>query len=382
MTYNPLVSVFLPYYNDADFLRKSIESVLNQTYQNFELILCNHATTDNCREIAHSYDDSRIKHVDMECNEGAGGGLVFSAMLNVASGKYIKTLCADDMLKPDCLEIMVDFMESHPEVDFAFGDVEYIDDKGYDLHGSWFKSRDGFDIQDKEPDLIRKYASGISMLPYVGNISKRKIFDNIQIEKTFVMMFDMSLWLSFLCCGSKCAFINKQIVNYRIHSGQISSVDKEVISGLICLRESQYFYHILLNINNVDLAKEVFPKSKYVKQLKNVNDIPFFVAYEMFNRQKPMFDAELSRMLNDDKTREHLMKTFGFGIKELRDLRKDDFNKNKQLKKQKENIKQKVYNTSPANLGLSGLFFLILRKLFKYVTLDHFRHHKKKKYSL
>ena len=60
----PIVSVFLPYYNDAEYLPIAIESVLNQTYQNFELILCNHATTDNCREIAHSYKDSRIAEVD------------------------------------------------------------------------------------------------------------------------------------------------------------------------------------------------------------------------------------------------------------------------------------------------------------------------------
>ena len=60
------VSVLIPYYNDREFFRQSIESVLNQTYKDFELILVNHATTDDCREIAHSYNDDRIIHLDMD----------------------------------------------------------------------------------------------------------------------------------------------------------------------------------------------------------------------------------------------------------------------------------------------------------------------------
>lgn len=378
MSQQPLVSVFLPYYNDAKYLPIAIESVLNQTYQNFELILCNHATTDNCREIAHSYNDSRIKHVDMERNEGAGGGLVFEAMLKAASGKYIKTLCADDMLCPNCLEIMVGYMESHTNIDFAFGDVEYIDENGRDLHEDWFHQRIGFDIKDKEPDLIRKYSMGISMLPYIGNISKREIFNDIQIEKTFVMTFDMSLWLQLLCAGHKCAFIKQQVCNYRIHVGQMSSVEKEAIAGYVFWMENPSFYRYLLKINDVDLAKKVFPESKYVNKLQDVCDIPFFIAYEMYNRQKPMWDTVMAKMMNDDKTREHLMKTFGFGIKELRELRKADFNAEHPNK----NMKQKIYSIPSVNLGLYGLSFLLFRKLFKYVTFDRFRHHKKKKYSV
>lgn len=381
MTKNqPLVSVFLPYYNDAKFLRQSIESVLKQNYQNFELILCNHATTDNCRKIAHSYKDKRIKHVDMLRNEGAGGGLVFEAMFNASSGKYIKTLCADDMLTPDCLATMVDFMENNPNIDFAFGNVEYIDEEGQDMHDDWFHQRPFFSIDDKEHDLIRKYASGKATLPYIGNISKREIFNNIEINKTFVMMFDISLWLQLLCHGHRIALINKTIGNYRIHSDQVSAIGKEALCGYICWFEGYSFYPYLMDINDVNLAKQVFPNSKYVNKLKNVCDIPFFVAHEMFNTQKPLFDIPLTKMLNDDKTREHLMKTFNFGVKELRELRKSDFHINTPI--YPKGIKQHVYWSTPADLTVFGLIFLLFRRIFKIVTLDTVRHKRKKRYSL
>ena len=136
-----MVSVLIPYYNDREYLSQAIESVLNQTYKDFELILINHATTDDCREIAHSYNDKRIKHIDMEENYGAGGGMIISKFLENAKGKYVKFFCADDVMYPNCLEDLVTYMEKHPEKDFVFGDVEYIDENNKSLKKSYFKSK-------------------------------------------------------------------------------------------------------------------------------------------------------------------------------------------------------------------------------------------------
>lgn len=123
------VSILIPYYNDSDFLPLAIESILEQSFEDFELILINHASTDNSREIAHSYYDKRIIHIDTEKNYGAGTGINLKKFLKVATGEYTKLFCADDMLYKDGLKILVEYMEKHPEKDVAFGDVEFIDKK-------------------------------------------------------------------------------------------------------------------------------------------------------------------------------------------------------------------------------------------------------------
>ena len=82
----PTVSVFVPYYNDRNFLPQCIESILAQTFKDFELVLLNHATTDDCRSIAHSFADPRIIHIDMPSNLGAGSGMLFLEFLKAASG--------------------------------------------------------------------------------------------------------------------------------------------------------------------------------------------------------------------------------------------------------------------------------------------------------
>ena len=142
------VSVLIPYYNDREFLPQAIESVLNQSFEDFELILVNHATTDDCREIAHSYKDPRIVHYDMEKNYGAGTGLVLERVLKFAKGEYIKLFCADDILYKDGLQILVDYMDSHPEKDFAFGNVEYIDQNNKDMKKDFLSDRRNFSVQN------------------------------------------------------------------------------------------------------------------------------------------------------------------------------------------------------------------------------------------
>ena len=389
----PLVSIFLPYYNDAKYLPIAIKSVLKQSYPNWELILCNHASTDNCREIAHSFKDKRIKHIDMPRNEGAGGGLVFEAMLKASSGEYSKTLCADDMLRPNALKKFILFMENNPKVDFCFADCEYIDEKGKDLNDSWFLNRQDFSLNHSEVDLIRLYYQGKSTIPYIGAFVKKELFSHIEINKTFVMMFDMSLWLQLLCKGYKIGYCQDKLLNYRIHKGQMSAKGKAELAGYVCWFETVSFMQYLMSIDDVELAKAVYPDSPFYNQLKDKKDIPFFVAHRMYNWQKPYWDIVMTKMLNDSGYREHLEKTFGFGVKELRELRKADFkpsfiplavseviHKINPFKKWKI---EKIYSHPSKNLSFGMLMFLFFRQIFQLLTFYPLRKKKKKEqYSL
>lgn len=93
--------------------------MLNQSLIDLQLILVNHASTDGSRDIVHSYNDERIFHIDVEKNAGAGTSLLLNMARPHVTGKYIKFLCADDELKPDCLEKFVEFSEDN-DLDFCF----------------------------------------------------------------------------------------------------------------------------------------------------------------------------------------------------------------------------------------------------------------------
>ena len=385
MNEQPLVSVFIPYYNDEKYLRQSIESVLNQTYTNFELILLNHATTDNCRNIAHSYNDERIKHIDMPKNYGAGGGILFETMLNASKGKYVKPFCADDVMCFDCLEKLVNYMENNPCIDFAFGNLEYINNKNEDLNENWFNQRPGFTIKDNEVDLVRKYVSGISMLPYIGSIVKQEVLKSISYDYSFIMMFDMSIWLSLLCKGYKIGYLEEIVTQYRIHENQVSTLEKERWALQVSWFERSVFWEILFTIEDVDFVKQIFPDNQFKNKLKDKKDIAFYVTTSVFDSYRPMSYIVLNKMLNNKVYQEHLENEFGFGVKELREKIGESNTKlleNKNLK----NLKNKyIYNKNPKDLKFWQLFYLIFHRLVYIITLKPIKRRfrkKDKKYSL
>lgn len=320
---NPTVSVLIPYYNDAKYLPQAIESVLGQTYQKFELILVNHATTDNCREIARSYNDPRIVHIDMPMNYGAGTGLILRKALEVARGKYFKPFCADDVMRPNCLGDLVDYMESHPEKDFAFGNVEYIDTEGKLLHKDWFADR----TKDTRSEVacLRRYARYESFLPYSGSFFKTASVSIENVDTVCIMLFDVSLWLRMLSEGKKIGFLDRIVAGYRIHKAQTSSIQNRTRAGWQSYVEGEVYYDCFALIKDLKLAKAVFADSTYVDKMTDIADLRFLLSVRAMQHKILGWHQAYSYLrclMNDDEKRDYLENKYGFTVRSLRDLYK------------------------------------------------------------
>ena len=272
------VSVLIPYYNDERFLRQAIESVLAQTFADFELVLVNHASTDGSRAIARSFGDSRIVHVDMPVNHGAGGGLVIGEFLKVARGEYVKFFCADDVMRPGCLATLVGYLESHGELSIAFGDLEYVDVVGTAMGGRWFRDRPKFSATLTEVDCLRLFAAGVSFLPWIGSLVRREALSGIELDATMVMMFDMSVWLQLLLGGCRIGFVESAVASYRIHDGQVSALGRLDEALCISRYEQQVFFRLFQRCRDVALTKAVFAGDGFVSKIRSAADIPLAVA--------------------------------------------------------------------------------------------------------
>lgn len=128
-----MVSIITPVYKCADYLPMTIESVQNQTYSNWELILVDDCTPDNSAEIIARYgkDDKRIRYIKQTHNGGAA--LARNAGLEAATGRYIAYLDADDVWLPNKLERQIDFMREN-NVEFSCCDYEKIEADGTPLN--------------------------------------------------------------------------------------------------------------------------------------------------------------------------------------------------------------------------------------------------------
>lgn len=382
----PLVSVFIPYYCDREFLPQAIESVLAQSYENFELILLNHATTDDCREIAHSYNDERIRHIDYPKNLGAGSGALVAEGLKIARGKYFKVFCADDIMHTDCLENLVDYMESNPHIDFAFGDVRYVDKDRKPLNTTWFEHRKdyiskdlNFDEKLNEIECLKLYRDCKSFLPYIGSIVKTGCLRNIHINHTYIMLFDMSLWVELLISGCKIGFYQSPIADYRVHSAQVSfsSRKNSELSARRSYFETLIWPEFFAKCKSVELIKEVFDKSDYVDNLTDVSDIPFIVHEYFFSCNNGGSYVYINNLLSNPQTLMHLENVFGYGIKEFRKT----YSTNKTPAKK---LKDKIYSTPTKELNILQLLWLLSRSLVNVLTLSDLRKYlkAKKKFTL
>ena len=124
----PLVSVIIPNYNHAPYLKERIDSVLSQTYKEFEVLILDDCSSDESKEIIESYRNN--KHIsNIVFNEKNTGNtfIQWNKGISLAKGKYIWIAESDDVAKPTFLERLVDELEKHPEAAFAFSHSHMID---------------------------------------------------------------------------------------------------------------------------------------------------------------------------------------------------------------------------------------------------------------
>ncbi len=122
-----LVSVIMPVYNGEKFIAEAVESILSQTFVNFEFIIINDGSTDNTASILRSYSDKRI-YITQRENKGFAFSL--NEAISISRGKYLARMDADDIAYEDRLQLQYDFMETHPEVGILGGQADVIDKVG------------------------------------------------------------------------------------------------------------------------------------------------------------------------------------------------------------------------------------------------------------
>lgn len=118
----PQVTVFIPVYNKASYLKECLDSVLNQEYKDFEILLVDDVSTDNSVEIINSYHHSSLRLIRNQKNMGPGG--CSNMAIEEAHGKYLVRMDADDISPLNRLSLQVKYMEDHPEIVASSGNVQ------------------------------------------------------------------------------------------------------------------------------------------------------------------------------------------------------------------------------------------------------------------
>lgn len=217
MEKQPFVSVLMPVYNGRDYLRPAIESILNQTFNDFELLIINDGSKDDSQEIIDSYKDSRIVSVVQE-NQGVARSL--NNGLKIARGKYVRRHDADDISTSDSLQIQVDFLESHPDYVMVCNQQAFMTLNGFIAYKYRVPNNKFFEGKPMKDLSFDDFATDRSSPVVHGTACFRRqdVLDLGCYRTEFIVSEDNDLWLRLLE-KHKIGVLNNCNYYMRIHPG-------------------------------------------------------------------------------------------------------------------------------------------------------------------
>lgn len=214
MQNRPKVSVCIPSYNHARFLPAAIESVLAQTFKDFEIIIVDDGSTDESLEIARHYAADypaliRVFTHPEQHNKGV------SATVNLAyqktRGEYWSGLPSDDVLHPDKLAHQVEILDAHPDVGWVYGPGVYIDEEGRRLLEMGLFGSDVRSEPDSLEGLIQR-----NVVPGMSVLMRRSVSEAVGLHDESLVYSDWEYWIRMLV-HSPVTYIDRPLIFYRLH---------------------------------------------------------------------------------------------------------------------------------------------------------------------
>lgn len=249
---SPTISVVMGAYNAEKSIKVAIQSILNQTFVDFEFIIINDGSTDKTGDIVNSFDDRRIVYINKKENEGLSSALNHG--IKIARGLYIARMDADDESLPERFSLQMDFLRKNPDIDVLGAAMFYQNEKICEIAKAPLTHSQCID------NLVR----GVCCYhPTV--MLKRNIFNDISYSEKYRASEDYKLWIDLAQRGKKFANLSIPLLRHHIHDENISVTmqEQQQYNANLIRKEFIKYY---LNIDNEKYDKEISWLSGCLKQ--------------------------------------------------------------------------------------------------------------------
>lgn len=324
------VSVIIPSYNHGKFLKKAIDSVLSQTYEEFELIILDDCSTDNSAKIINSYRDKRIRKYFNKINNGAVNTL--NQLIDLANGEYIALLNSDDYWSNDKLEKQLNYLEKNPNVGACFTWADFVNDHGKYIYDLEYAPTDLFQKKNKtNSQWFRYFFENGNCLCHPSVMIRKDIYDKLgKYKSIYRQLPDFEFWIR-LIKRYNIHIIEENLVHFRILSGEqknssfLDQNNKNLMNYEMYTIKKNFFDNcddslfinafsdVIINkncIRNSDMISFekaiILYDSKYYKQLGR------FIGYEKLGK---ILESEISRNIIENNYNFYLKDYYLLGEK-------------------------------------------------------------------
>jgi glycosyltransferase involved in cell wall biosynthesis len=252
----PSVSVLIKAYNHAPYIRQTINSVLDQSFEDFEVIVTDDGSVDDTLQILNEFTDSRIRVEALLENKGISAAM--NATIARARGRYFAIINSDDWMLPERLRKQVAFLDSRPNVSSVFGLPRIVDEKGLPTTGF-----NDFALPLTFPDFSRR--TWLRQFFYQGNclcaptaMIRREAYDSTgKYDNRLANLQDLDMWIRMLLAGHNIHVLPEQLSAFRIRA---NNANASAPSQSTLLRSVYETTKILRHFAGVDdcLFEEIF----------------------------------------------------------------------------------------------------------------------------
>ena len=309
MVFAEKISVVMPTYNtQISILKEAVDSILNQTFSDFEFIIIDDGSANDTYEYLKSIPDKRIKIIKNDTNIGITKSLNIG--FRAARGKYIARMDSDDIAFPDRFEKQYAFMESHPDVfvcgskaiffkDGALPDIKPAEQtkKQY----TFIKKKDSrrkesteivnCKVEDMESYRVRMIFTNPGPLHPTAFFNHEKLIQyHIEYNEDLVYAQDYDLWMRISSFGQICT-LPEVLLYYRAHSGQISKAHREKQIECDQMTQRKLLEQLLDNVSEEDLSFHYKHSSGYYSNAKiSPRAIQWYGRILTANRERKIYD--------------------------------------------------------------------------------------------
>lgn len=273
------ISVIITSYNYEHYIKDAVESVLNQTFRDFELIIIDDCSTDNSVEIIKNFSDERIKFIQNDKNYGLKYSI--QKALQSAQGEWIAFLESDDLWVPDTLEIRLKYAEKYSDVGIIFNDVEEFGDEGWlkAVKNNFTRTRKILNKLKFPKNIFYNINVHNLIMTFSSVMIKREYFENLNFNTPIDALLDWWIYIH-ISYHTKAFYIKEKLTKWRQHRQSY------------ILRKKQPSFKLA----NIEAYLDVYKTNKL-----NITFLPFliFSIFIMFLNRLKFYYVVIIRKIKD-----------------------------------------------------------------------------------
>lgn len=251
----PKVSIVISSYNHAQFISQTIDSILAQSFQDFEVIIFDDCSSDNSVKVIEAYQSPKIKLHKAPYNRGMVTNI--NEAISLAKGEYVANMNSDDYWHKDKLLKQVQFLETYPQYSAVFTDAHLVNERGKIIKTSCFKYFDNVHNKSRYEWLEHWFYHG-NCVCYPSVMVRKECYDKVGLyNPAYVVLLDFDMWIRICLAGNDIYLIKEKLTYFRLLDKR-KNLGRRPNQSLSVL-EHDYVMRNYLNIASKEEFLKIFP---------------------------------------------------------------------------------------------------------------------------